>query len=60
MTPLLGRGLTALRLQSHNKKTVYFVPLSPQKFLALIWSTHEEWKTESSLEPPSGFEIRDS
>ena len=29
---------------------------SLQKFLALIWSTLEGWKAESTLEPPSGFE----
>ena len=27
----------------------------PQEFLALIWSTSERWKAESTLEPPSVF-----
>ena len=34
-------------------------PSSPslqEEFLVLIWSTSEVWKTESTLEPPSGFE----
>ena len=35
---------------------MYFLPLSPQKFLVLILSTSEGWKAESTLEPPSGFE----
>ena len=38
------------------EETVYFLPLSFQKFLVLIWSTLERWKAESTLEPPSGFE----
>ena len=42
--------------QSHFKEAVYFLPLSFQKFLVLILSTSEGWKTESTLEPPSGFE----
>ena len=35
---------------------VYFLPLSFQKFLVLILLTLEGWKTESTSEPPSGFE----
>ena len=31
---------------------------SSQKFLVLILSTSEGWKTELTLEPPSGFEPR--
>ena len=41
---------------SHFDEAVYFLPLSSQKFLVLILSTSEEWKAESTLEPPSGFE----
>ena len=41
---------------SHFEEAVYFLPLSSQKFLVLILSTSEEWKAESTLEPPSGFE----
>ena len=33
---------------SHFKEAIYFLPLSSQKLLVLI--------TESTLEPPSGFE----
>ena len=49
MASFNGQGSTASRLQSHNKKTVYFLPLSPQKFLVLIWSTLEGWKTDLTL-----------
>ena len=37
---------------------LFYVLLSSQKFLVLIWSTLEGWKAESTLEPPSGFEQR--
>ena len=37
-------------------EAVYFLPLSPQKFLVLFLSASEGWKAESTLEPPSGFE----
>ena len=37
-------------------EAVYFLPLSSNKFLVLILSTSEEWKAESTLEPPSGFD----
>ena len=36
------------RRQSHSSETVYFLPLSPQKFLVLILSSSEDL--------PSGFE----
>ena len=41
---------------SHFKEAVYFLPLSYKKFLVLILSTSEGWKTESTFESPSGFE----
>ena len=41
---------------SNFEEAVYFLPLSPQKFLVLILRTLEGWKTESTLEPFSGFE----
>ena len=41
---------------SHFEEAIYFIPQSPQKFLVLTLSTSEEWKAESTLEPPSGFE----
>ena len=56
MAPFYGWGSTALRLQSHFEKVVYILPLSPQKFLLLIWSVSEGWKAESTLVLPSGFE----
>ena len=37
---------------------IYFLPLSSQKFMILILPTSEEWKAESTLKPPSGFEHR--
>ena len=39
------------------EEAVYFITLSPQNFLALILSTSEGWKTEWTLEPPSGFDL---
>ena len=38
------------------EETVYFLPLSPQEVLVLIWSTSEGWKSKFTLEPPSGLE----
>ena len=52
-----GSGSTASRLQSHYEETVYFLPLSSQKFLVLIRSTSEGRKAEMILKPPSGFEL---
>ena len=40
MAPFYGWGSTASRLQSHYKKTVYFLPLRLKKFLILIWLSH--------------------
>ena len=48
--------LTVSRQQSHYQEAVYFLALSSQIFLVLIWSTLEGWKAESILEPPKGFE----
>ena len=39
-----------------NTKRVCVSLQSPQQFLVLIWSTSEGWKSELTLEPPSGFE----
>ena len=41
---------------SHLEEAVYFLWFSSQKFLVLILSTSEEWKADSTLELPSGFE----
>ena len=37
--------------------SLFFLPISSQKFLVLIWSTLEGWKAESTLEPPSGIKV---
>ena len=42
----------------HFEETVYFLPLSPWKFLVLTLLTLEKWKAESTLEPTIGFERR--
>ena len=36
---------------------VYFLSLSPQEFLVLVWSTSEGWKAESTLELPRGLPV---
>ena len=50
VTPFYGWDATAAKLQSHYEGIVYFLALSYQKFLALIWLTLEEGKAESTLE----------
>ena len=54
--PFLWMGFNCLQDKSHFEEVVYFLPLSSQKLLVLILPTSEEWKVESNLEPPSGFE----
>ena len=54
--PFYGWSSTVSRLQSHFEEATYFLPLSPQKFLAHIWPASEGWKAESTLEQPCGFE----
>ena len=56
MAPYYTWGSAASRLQSHYEEAVYFLPLSSQKFMVLIWWTSEGWKAESTLATPSGFE----
>ena len=58
MAPFNGLGLIPPRLQNHYEEAVYFLQLSSQKFLVLIWSTSEGSKAESTLEPHSGLEHR--
>ena len=41
MATFYGWGSTASKLHSHYEETVYFLPLSPQKFLVLILLTSE-------------------
>ena len=56
MAPFYGWSSTFSRLQCHYRETVYFLPLSSQKFLVPIWLTSKGWKAESTLGPLSGFE----
>ena len=58
LRPLFMDGVQLPQGYSHFEEAVYFLPFSSQNFLALILSTSEEWKAESTLEPPSGFEHR--
>ena len=51
-----GWGSTASRLQSHYEGAVYFLLISPQEILVLIWSTSAEWKTDLTLKLPPAFE----
>ena len=51
MAPFYGWVSAASRLHSHYKEGVYFLPISSQIFLGLIWSISERWKSESTLEP---------
>ena len=53
---LYGPLFLWIGFKSHFEEKVYFLPLSSQKFLVLILSTSEGWKTESTLEPHNGFE----
>ena len=53
VTPFYGWGSTAAKLQSHYEGIIYFLPLNPQKFVAVILLTLEEEKAESALESPS-------
>ena len=46
------------RLESHYEEKVYFVSLSSQEFLVLIWPTSEGWKTELNMMPHRGFQPR--
>ena len=56
LQPLFVDGVQLPQGHSHFEEAVYFLLLSSQKFLVLILSTSEGWKTESNLEQPSGFE----
>ena len=53
-------GFNRPKLQSNYEKTVYFLPLSTQKYLVLISSNLDGWKVESTLEPLSDFELETS
>ena len=51
MVPFYGWGSPNSRLLSHYEEELYFLPLSSQRFLVLIWLTSEGRKAESTLEP---------
>ena len=56
MAPFYWWGSAVTRLQSHYVGSLLFTTKS-QKVLVLIWLISEVWKTESTLEPPNGFEL---
>ena len=59
MTPFYGQwGSIVSRLQSHYDQMAYLLPLSPQKFLVLLWSTSEGWKAESTLNSSSSLNMK--
>ena len=49
-------GVQLFKGYHHFQETVYVLPLITQEILVLILSTSDRWMTESTLEPPSGFE----
>ena len=55
MAPFYGWALTD-QGKSHFEEALYFLPLTPQKFLVLILSSSEGRRPELTLEPLSGFE----
>ena len=59
--PGFYRSFTGIQLSQGCRATTsreYFLSFSSLEFLVLNWSTSEGWKTELTLEPPSGFEPR--
>ena len=42
----------------HFEEAVYFITLISNKFLVILLSTLQEWKTELTLEPLNSFEQR--
>ena len=55
MATLYRSGSTASRLPEPLQGGSLLFTTKWQKFLVLIWSTSEEWKAKSTLEPLSGF-----
>ena len=53
-SPFLWMGLNCLKAKATSRR---HLTLSSQKFLVLTLPTPEGWKAESTLEPPSGFEL---
>ena len=49
-------GVQLPQAWSHLEEAVYILPLNSEKFMVLILSTSEWWKSELILEPSSGFE----
>ena len=50
--PLFMDRVQLPQCKSHFKEAVYFLPLSPLKFLVLILLTSEVWKAGSNLSNP--------
>ena len=57
MASFYGWSSTVSRLQPLRRDSVLFTTKT-QEVVVLIWSTSKGWKTESTLEPPSGFKPR--
>ena len=55
MVPFYGWGSTASKLEPLWRGSL-LISLSFQKFVVLILLSSEEWKAESTSEPPNGFE----
>ena len=50
-------GIHCLKATEPLWRDSFLFTKSPQDFFALILLTLEEWKADSILEPPSGFEL---
>ena len=53
-----GWGSTASRLQNHFKERVYFLLVSPQEFLVLIWLALEDERLSRSWSHPVVLNLR--
>ena len=60
MSPSYGWDSAVPRLKCHYEETVYFLLLSYQEVLVLIWLTSKGWKAESTFGPPSEFKLETS
>ena len=44
--PFLWIGFNCFKTTEPPEETVYFLSLSPQEVMVLIWSTSEKWKVD--------------